>query len=62
MGRIRRIFEKYEDFKAWIVLFIIKLLFDSDNREFIIRWSELKLGIIEKSQFDKWVTKQILDE
>lgn len=57
-----KIKDKFEDFKAWIILFLIKVLFSKEKREFVIRWTELKLNLIKKEHFDKWVTKQILED
>ena len=54
--------DKWENAKARFIIFLMKLLFKSDKREFVIKWTELKLKIIEKDVFDKWVTRQILGE
>lgn len=55
-----KIKDKWQNFKAWLILFLIKYMFHPDKRAFIIKWAELKLKIITKEHFDKWVTKEVL--
>lgn len=52
----------WTNFRAWLIIFMVKLSFDSNKREFILKWTELRLGVISKEVFDKFLTREILGD
>ncbi len=54
--------ERWKNFKAGLIIFLMKKLFWPKDREFVIMWTQLKLGVIEKPTFDVWMTKEVLGD
>lgn len=53
---------KWKEFKIKLILFLIRRSSDEEDRSFLIKYIEMKLGLITQSQFEFWVETKALEE
>ena len=53
--------DKIDNMKMKLLIRLFKILTKKKNRDYSIKWIQLKTNLINKEEFDEWVTRQVMN-